>query len=152
MKKLYPLLLIISLATTRATAQSSKQVQWNFEAKKIDSKTYEIKMNALIGYGFHLYAQNVGVEGPQPTVFEFVKTPLITLQGAVKENGKLIKKFETAWNSNVHYYEQTVSFVQLVKLKGNLKSNVAGHITFMVCNESKCLPPSTIDFKIPVGG
>jgi thiol:disulfide interchange protein DsbD len=42
--------------------------------------------------------------------------------------------------------------VQVVKLKGNIKTTVAGSVEFMVCNDNKCLPPSEVPFKIAVGG
>ena len=41
--------------------------------------------------------------------------------------------------------KNTVDFVQTVKLKGNIKTSVAGSVEFMVCNDSRCLPPSTIE-------
>jgi DsbC/DsbD-like thiol-disulfide interchange protein len=151
MKKIY-LLLSFVFTSAIVIAQSSKQVQWLFSANKIAEKTYEIHMKANIGQGFHMYAQNPGVEGPQPTHFEFVRNPLAVLDGKVKENGKLIKKFETAWSAHVNYYEHTVEFIQVVKLKGNVKTNVSGTVEFMVCDDSKCLPPSTVEYKVNIGG
>jgi DsbC/DsbD-like thiol-disulfide interchange protein len=151
MKKFYlfGLALITGLSLM---AQSSKQVQWTFSSKKIADKTYEVSMKAVIGNGFHMYAQNPGVEGPQPTHFEFVRNPLAALNGKVKETGKLVKKYETAWSANVNYFEQTVEFTQVVKLKSNIKTNLAGTVEFMVCDDSKCLPPSTVEFKVNIGG
>lgn len=140
------------LAGTLAMAQSSKQVNWTYSAKKIADKTYEVHMIATIGGNFHMYSQNVGGDGPIPTSFTFTKSPLIAIDGAPKEKGKLIKKFETAWNHDVNYYEGTVDFVQVVKLKSNVKTDVAGKVEFMVCNDHECLPPATVDFKVNVGG
>ena len=91
MKKCY--LLILSLVTAFAvSAQSSKQVKWAFTSKKMADKTYEVHMTANINGNCHMYAQNVGVEGPLPTAFTFTKNPLLSLDGKVKEVGKLVKK------------------------------------------------------------
>jgi hypothetical protein len=133
-------------------AQSSKQVNWAYSAKKIGDKTYEVHMLATIGGDFHLYAQDAGGEGPIPTSFTFVKNPLYVLTGQVKENGKLVKKFESAWNHDVKYYEKTVEFVQVVKLKSNVKTNLNGKVSFMVCNDHECLPPADVDIKVNIGG
>jgi thiol:disulfide interchange protein DsbD len=133
-------------------AQSSKQVKWVYEAKKIGDKTYAIHMTATINGDYHLYAQDAGGDGPVPTKFTFVKSPLIVIDGKVKEEGKLVKKYETAWSHDVKYYEKTVDFVQVVKLKGGAKTNLAGKVEFMVCNEKQCLPPSEVDIKVNVGG
>jgi hypothetical protein len=151
MKQLYLLLLLLS-TTYFVSAQSSKQVQWVYAAKKIADKTYEVHMTATIGDNYHLYAQDAGVEGPLPTSFKFTGNPLAVTDGKVKEAGKVVKKFESAWNGSVNYYEKTVDFIQVVKLKGNIKTNLAGSVEFMVCNDNRCLPPSTVEFKVNIGG
>jgi thiol:disulfide interchange protein DsbD len=147
------ILIGLSLVTASlAMAQSNKQVNWSWSAKKIDDRTYEVHMTATIGGDFHLYAQDAGGEGPIATSFTFSKSPLFTLNGQVKENGKLVQKYEEAWKHNVRYYERTVDFIQIVKLKSNVKTNLAGKVEFMVCNDHECLPPADIDIKVPIGG
>jgi hypothetical protein len=140
------------LAGNLIMAQSSKLVNWSYTAKKIADKTYEVHMTASIGGDYHLYAQDAGGEGPIPTSFTFTKSPLLALDGKVKENGKLVKKFESAWNHDVKYYEKTVDFVQVVQLKSNVKTNLAGKVEFMVCNDHECLPPADVDIKVNIGG
>ncbi|MBS1600957.1 MAG: hypothetical protein JST75_22280 [Bacteroidetes bacterium] len=135
-----------------AISQSNKQVAWTYNAKKVADNTYEVHMVATINGDYHLYAQDVGGDGPIPTSFTFTKNPLLQLDGKVKEVGKTVKKFESAWNHDVRYYEKNVDFVQLVKLKGNAKTNLSGKVEFMVCNEQKCLPPSDVEIKINIGG
>ena len=140
------------LAVFAAMAQSNKEVKWAFSAKKIADKTYEVHLTASINGDWHLYAQNVGVDGPVPTTFTFTKNPLLAFEGKVKELGKVIKKKEEVWGGVVNYYENTVDFVQIVKVKGSSKTSLAGKVEFMVCNDSKCLPPAEIPFSINVGG
>jgi thiol:disulfide interchange protein DsbD len=109
-------------------------------------------MTATVNGDWHLYAQNVGVDGPIPTSFTFNKNPLVTLDSKIKEVGNLVKKKEQVWGGVVNYYETKVNFIQVVKLKSNVKTNLAGKVEFMVCNDSQCLPPSTVDFKVNIGG
>ena len=151
MKKLY-FLFLFPLVTAALNAQSAKQVQWSYAAQKIADKTYEVHMTATINGNYHLYAQNAGVEGPLPTTFTFLKNPLAVPDGKLKEVGKLVKKYEPAWPGTVNYYEKTVDFVQVVKLRGNIKTTLAGVVEFIVCNESQCLPPSKVDIKVNIGG
>ncbi len=134
------------------TAQSSKAVHWTFTSKKLADKVYEVHMTASIDGNYHMYSQNVGVDGPVPTSFKLTANPLVVADGKVKEVGKVVKKHEEVWGGDVQYYERTVDFVQVVKLKGNVKTNLAGSVEFMVCNESQCLPPATVEFKVPIGG
>ena len=147
------LLAVLAVLTATLTmAQSSKQVNWTYSTKKIAPMTYEVHMTATIGGDYHLYAQDAGGDGPIPTTFTFTKSPLFALNGAVQEKGQLIKKFESAWNHDVKYYERTVDFVQVVKLKSNIKTSLAGKVEFMVCNDHECLPPADVDIKVNIGG
>lgn len=151
MKKYFLLTLAIIGLAAGAWAQE-KPVNWSFTAKKIADKTYEVHITANITGNWHIYSQNVGVDGPLPTSFTFVKNPLVTIDGTPKEQGKLIKKKEEAWDGVVNYYEKTVNFVQTVKVKGAAKTNVAGKVEFMVCNDEKCLPPVEVEFSVAIGG
>ena len=134
-----------------SSAQSSKQVQWNYSVKKIADKTFEVHMSATISGGFHLYAQDAGGDGPLATTFTFSPNPLVVMNGKVKETGNLISKYESAWKHDVKYYEKSVDFVQVIKLKANAKTDFAGKVEFMVCNDHSCLPPSEVEIKVNVG-
>lgn len=151
MKKLF-LFGIVCLIGSVALAQSSKAVKWTFSSKKTAANTYEVTMTAAINGDYHIYAQNAGVEGPLPTTFTYTKNPLLTLEPKTKEVGKMVKKNEPVWGGDVNYYEKTVTFVQTVKVKGKLKTNLAGKVEFMVCNEEQCLPPSEVEFSVNIGG
>src|SRR6185436_4546402 len=127
------------------------EVKWTYSAKKIAEKTYEVHLTANVNGNYHMYAQEGG-DGPISTTFTFAKNPLVALQNKPKEVGKMKKVYEEAFKSEVRYYEKSVEFVQLVKLKGNAKTTLAGKVEFMVCNEKQCLPPSEVDFSVNVGG
>lgn len=144
--------LLLSVVGVAAFSQSSKEVKWAFSAKKIADKTYEVHLTATVGSSWHIYSQNVGVDGPIATSFEFTKNPLLTVDGKPKEAGKLIKKNEEVWGGTVNYYEKTVDFVQTIKVKGSAKTNLAGKVTYMVCNDEKCLPPADTEFSVAIGG
>lgn len=58
-------------------------------------------------------------------------------------------KFEKTFDMNVSYFEKQVIFQQKVKLN-KANTTVKGKIEFMVCNDSKCLPPSDVDFSVQV--
>ncbi len=132
-------------------AQINNPVLWTYSAKKIADKTYELHITATIIGNWHLYAQDAG-EGPEPTTFKFTTNPLISFDGKVKEIGKLEKSFDKNFNSVLKYYNNKVDFVQKVKVKSSIATVVKGTVNFMVCNDSKCLPPKDIPFTINVGG
>lgn len=151
MKK-FSLLIFGLMAGFTLFAQSSKQVKWVFSSKKISDKTYEVHMTATMNGDYHIYAQDVGTEGPIPTLFTFTKNPLLSLDGKTSEIGNVVKKYESVWSGTVSYYEKTVNFIQKVKVKGSAKTNLNGKVEFMVCDDSRCLPPSEVTFSVNIGG
>ena len=144
--------LLVMMISAVSFAQSSTQVKWIFSSKKIADKTYEVHATATVTGDWHIYSQNVGVDGPIATTFTFTKNPLVAIDGKTKENGKLIKKNEEVWGGEVHYYENKVEFIQIVKTRSAAKTNVAGKVEYMVCNDEKCLPPSETTFSVAIGG
>lgn len=129
-------------------AQVKNPTSWTFSAKMIAPGKYEIHMTAVADKGWHIYSQNTPDGGPVPTSFSFTKNPLVTLDGKVKEVGKLEKKHEELFGVDVHQYSGTVDFVQVVKVKPGIKTNVSGSVEFMLCNDKECLPPTTKSFTI----
>ncbi|MGV3767519.1 MAG: protein-disulfide reductase DsbD domain-containing protein [Chitinophagaceae bacterium] len=151
MRKLLFTMMLLAGTVFSVFAQSNKEVTWKYTTKKIAANTYEVHMTATINGNWHLYAQDGG-DGPVSTSFKFTKNPLLTTEGNVKEVGKMKKVFEDAFGSEVRFYEKTVDFVQIVKVKGKAKTNLAGTVEFMVCNDKECLPPAEVPFKIAIGG
>jgi hypothetical protein len=121
---------------------------WTYSAKKISDNVYELHFHMDINNPWHTYSQFTADGGPVATKFSFTKNPLYTLDGNVKENGKLIKKYETVFGVDVKYFSDQVDFVQVVKLKTKAKTNFSGSVEFMVCNDQQCLPPTTQKFSI----
>lgn len=150
MKKV--LLIITILFTVHlASAQLLNPVKWSYTATKVSDKLYEIHLTAVLEKKWHIYAQDAG-EGPEPTSFRFNPNPLVKLDGKVKEVGKLEKQFDPNFNSMLKFYGDKVDFVQRVKLKSSASTLVKGTISYMVCDDKKCLPPKEVPFSVKVPG
>lgn len=149
MKKLT--LLMVAIACTLCTfAQiANKKVNWSFTSKKVGDHTYELRMTAIIEEGWHIYSQ----KQPQkaiitPTEFSFIYNPLITVGGAVKEEGDMRIKSYKNLDFYTNIYEETVTFVQRVSVKADVKTNIECKVTYQTCTDEKCLPPATDKFSI----
>lgn len=149
--RLFLLSSILTILALTSQAQIENPVTWNFSVQKLADKKFEVHMTATIQSGWHVYSQKPG-KGPEPTTFSFNKNPLIKLQGKVKEVGKVESKFDPNFNSTLRYYNNRVDFVQIVDLKSAVNTVLKGSLTFMVCNERKCLPPKEIPFSINIDG
>ncbi len=144
-------LLILLFAGFSASAQISEPVKWTYTAKKVSDKVYDIYVTAMLDKTWHIYAQDAG-EGPEPTSFTFSNNPIVKLEGKVKEIGKLEQAFDPNFGSILKFYSDKVEFVQRVKLKTSANTIFKGSVTFMVCNDKKCLPPRQVPFTVNLTG
>ena len=147
MKKVIAFLIAIFTIST-VHAQVQDPVKWNYSATKKSDKEYILTINAALPGAWHIYSINTPPDGPVPTSISFKKNSLVTLNGTVKENGKLKSEHDEIFGVDVKYYADKVEFTQDVKLKSDVKTNVSGTIKYMVCNDKMCLPPKTIPFNI----
>jgi thiol:disulfide interchange protein DsbD len=147
MRKLILLTSVLLLSTT-IFAQFTK-VAWSASAKKLSNGKYEVRFTAKVPTGFHLYSQFTG-EGPVATSFTFNKNALLNIEGSVKEKGKLIAVDDPIWNNKQKFFSGTIDFIQVVKLKTKVKTNISGNIEYMICDDKKCLPPTTYSFNVPL--
>jgi hypothetical protein len=151
MKKISLSVSLLLLCIGAAFAQIENPVKWSYTAKKISDKVYELHMTATLDGKWHIYAQDAG-EGPEPTAFTFAGNPLIKLDEKVKEVGKLEKQYDPNFKSVLKFYSSKVDFVQRVKLKSSAATVVKGTVSYMVCNDKKCLPPKEVPFSIKLDG
>lgn len=130
-------------------AQAQSPVKWTYEARKKSAGVYEVTVTADVEGPWHIYSQNTGKGGPIATSIKFKNNPLVIVPKTnAKEIGKLEKVFDKNFNTNVLYFSDKVQFVQTVKVKGGIKTNLSGTVEYMVCNDSKCLPPVKKSFEL----
>jgi len=147
MKKLF-ILLTIFVTSISSFAQNKDHIVWKFEAKKKTATEYEIIITATVDKPWHIYSQNSGKEGPIPTSFVFKKNPLLTLSGKTLESGKAEKSYDDLFKTQVIFYNNTVVFTQIVKLKSPVKTTFTGVVDYMLCNDRECTPPTKKSFDI----
>lgn len=142
------IVLAMTLLFSVATLNAQPPVKWSYKAKKTGDKLYEIHLEAKLDDEWHIYSQTTPEGGPVPTTISFSKNPLVTLEGGIKEVGKLEEHFEPLFGVKVKQYSDKVEFIQLIKLKAAVKTAINGHLEFMVCNDVECMPPSKKAFSI----
>jgi len=150
MKRTIIFLLVFVLVSNLLNAQLNP-VSWTFTAKKISDKTYELHLTASMQSGWHLFSQVQPEDAVAiPTGFKLNNNPLVTFDGKIKEIGKLEKFHDAKLDISANQYAEKVDFVQVVKLKSNVKTSITGSVEYQTCDDKKCLPPKTVTFSIPV--
>jgi len=150
MKRTIILLLVFISGAFSLNAQLNP-VSWTFTSRKIADKTFEIHLTATMQSGWHLFSQVQPEDAVAiPTGFRINSNPLVTLDGKIKEIGKMEKFHDAKLDISANQYANKVDFVQLVKLKSNVKTSITGSVEYQTCDDQKCLPPKTVTFSIPV--
>jgi len=142
------LLTVGLLFSLTASSQILKPVKWSYAAKRTSKTEATLFLKATIDEGWHLYSQYMADGGPVKTSFKFASSKAYSPVGKTTEP-KPIVKFEKSFDMNVSYFEKSVIFQQKVKLTG-ANATVKGTLEYMVCDDSQCLPPETVEFSIPV--
>ena len=149
MKKL-SVFAIVFFAALAAKAQLSP-VLWSFSVTKTSDKEYEVHMKATIQNGWHLYSQKQPDDAiVMPTTFTINANPLFTREGKIKELGKMEVMNDASLGISANQYSHTVDFVQKVKLKGNVRTNLTGTVEYQTCDDKKCLPPKTVNYSVAI--
>ncbi len=155
MIKQYPLKNIITLILTFfigniGFAQILKPVKWSYSVNRINDCEAELIFKAKIDKGFHVYSQFLDRDdGPVATTFNFDKSVDCIFIGKITE-GKPIEEYDPNFEMKLKFFANDAIFKQKIKIS-NLKSfTVKGYLNFMVCDESKCLPPEDVDFEFKI--
>ena len=149
--KLYFLsLLIVIFSCSTIQSQVLEPVKWKTSVEKISDTEYDLVATSNIDAGWHLYSQSVPENGPIATVFVFEKSDKFELIDKVsEEEGHTVD--DPVFNMKIKFFEDKAVFKQRIKVLNNELFVVKGEVEFMVCDDSKCLPPSYIDlnFQLP---
>jgi thiol:disulfide interchange protein DsbD len=145
MKKLI-LIIAMALAGTSAFSQIEKPVKWSFAIKKESKDEAVVFLKADIQSSWHIYSLDQKEGGPIKTSFTFSPSPDYALIGKASQPTPHTK-FESAFNMNVAYFENSAIFQQKIRLKSG-KGTLHGKLEYMTCNNQKCLPPEDLDFSI----
>lgn len=148
MKKATLVIAMLLFTILGASAQIETPVTWSYAQKKTSATEAIIYIKATVQDGWHIYSQHVKPGGPVKTTIKFNPSKEFTKVGTTSEP-KPLTKFEKVFDMNVGYFEKSVVFQQKIKLS-KATANVTGTIEFMVCDESRCLPPEEIKFAVQV--
>ena len=146
MKRIASLLALLLFIFQWGFSQILEPVEWSTSVEKTSEDTYILVSKANIEKGWHLYAQDVPEDGPIPTTFSYDLSNKVTLLGQTKElEGHLID--DPVFLMKIKYFEEYAEFRQTIKVSSNTITSVIGEVEFMVCDDTRCLPPTYVDLN-----
>lgn len=125
---------------------SQNHVSWEFSYDKSSEK---IIIKGTIDKGWHLYSQKTPVNaGPIPVSINIAKQKGLKLIGQFSEQLEPHEVFDVNFDSKVYHFEDSYFSVQKIKTKKPMQ--ISGSINYMVCDDTRCLPPIDVPFSIPI--
>jgi thiol:disulfide interchange protein DsbD len=123
-------------------------VKWIFRSEKKSEGLFEIIAEATIEDNWHIYGPGTLTDdGPVPTSFLIDVVESYTAEGTVKEHSTgRIEGHDRYFDMNLVKYKHDARLSQMVKTSN--PSIVSGSLEFMACDETKCLAPEYIEFKV----
>lgn len=124
---------------------AQENVVWSYD---YDDENEALMMQAEIAEGWHLYSQHIddGI-GPVPTAFEFTENGAVKILGETEEP-ESIRAYDPNFEGELNFFKDQVTFSQ--KIKANESTTLEGVVTYMICNDTMCLPPKDVKFTISI--
>ncbi|MCX7697152.1 MAG: protein-disulfide reductase DsbD family protein [Bacteroidales bacterium] len=151
MKKTLAVVLIIFNCLI-VKSQILQPVKWKSYVQKHNDSIAHLVFKATIDPGWHLYAQDVPPGGPVPTTFSVKPGKHFTLIGKVYPVTKAHDGYDSTFEMNIKFYENSATFVQPIKILSNEKFTVEATVEFMACNNITCITPQEVDFSFTIDG
>jgi thiol:disulfide interchange protein DsbD len=132
-----------------SVAISGSPAQWSFTAVQRTDGMVELRCQATLEVGWHLYATTLpSDEGPIPTSIRLKDTKAFTLVSLQEPTP--VEEYDPNFAMVVRHHSGTPSFVLLLKPNTKAPLVVEGEVEFMLCNDKTCLPPVGVPFKVDV--
>ncbi|MCF8247507.1 MAG: thioredoxin family protein [Saprospiraceae bacterium] len=127
-------------------------VGWTSTIEKTGENQYVVNFKAAIEKGWSIYSQFVEDGGPIPTSLTFDTDENLQLNGKAAEiSSHKIEGLDPFFDMKVTKFKEEVTFSQKFTVKDPAKP-VKGYLTFMTCNDERCLPPVDVPFLIDPAG
>ncbi|MCM1108758.1 MAG: thioredoxin family protein [Clostridium sp.] len=145
MKKTISTVSLLVLAVA-CWAQMHNPVKFTVAQKALSDSEFEIIFTGTAEPGWHVYSTDIADGGPTAAALTLEESRGVKPAGGLTPRGKVHSKFDEMFGMQVTYMEGTAVFVQKMTITEPSYS-LKGYLTYGACNDSNCMPPSTVDFS-----
>jgi len=128
-------------------------VVWSVEIINENTDSTRIVAHANIEDGWHVYSQVISDDpeamGPMPLEFVFAPSDNYKLIGKPIEKSKMITHFDKAFEIDLNYYENELLVHQSIEILSKTDF-VKGSLSYMACDDEKCIFPPEFIFEIKI--
>lgn len=141
----FSLLFVVSIFSLQA--QNLDPVKWSSELTENSDNTLELKFTAAIEEGWTVYSMFTADDGPRPTELNFEDPVPVEKLGKAIETGHRKEGLDKLFDVEVIKFLDDLDYTVAQKLKViDYDTPIVGYLTFMTCDNKRCLPPKDIEF------
>lgn len=141
---------LLGFYVTSTAAQNPAHFVVSIDPKVIHpGETATVWVDVTLDDDWHIYSTTTPPGGPFPTEIALEKGQLIQVGSVIQPEP--VTEHDPNFDLIVEYYGKSVRFGVQARLLEDAPAgplDVAGGITYMLCNESVCLPPITESFVV----
>ena len=125
-------------------------VDWEYVVEQRSDSIIELTINGAIDEGWHTYSQFLtGFDGPLPTMITFEESDDFELVGDIVEENTHTY-FDSVWDCEIIEFTDNAIFKASLKRASMEAFTLNCTISFMVCENGQCLPPTDQTFEIKI--
>jgi thiol:disulfide interchange protein len=122
-------------------------IKWTYKKEQISGNEFDLVFTAKIDKGWNTYSMYTEDNGPVPTAIEYESKKGINLKGKAIESADKKEGMDDLFGVNVIKILPTKPYVIRQRIVvTDPKQEVKGYLTYMVCDDVKCLPPTDVEF------
>ncbi len=128
-------------------------IKWEFSLENETPTEVTFVATATIDEGWHLYSAvadpDAGPDSPIPTAVIFDESDAFAAVGDLEEEKPHIK-YDPNFDMDVGSHDGVVSFRQKIEKKSSKDAQITGYVSFMTCDDSKCIFPPDVYFELDI--
>jgi thiol:disulfide interchange protein DsbD len=151
LRKIFFIGMLVSLVSL-LSAQNFDPVKWDYRIEQISQDEFDIIFKAEIEDGWTVYSMYIEEGGPVPTSIWYESEGVVENKGDAVETGHRKEGMDPIFEMKVIKFldDEDYQVRQRVKVLDPSKK-LTGYLTYMTCDDERCLPPTDVDFEIDFG-
>ena len=135
--------------SVNAPPVEEEPVVWSLTTEKVKDGLWRFRYTASVQDGWYIYSQVSFGDGPIPTSIDLdsAVTHARFLGKAVEEGKDMHEGMDEMFGIKVRKFKHAVTFVQEVTVTEEAK-DITGAVNYQTCDDSKCIFPDPVPFKV----
>jgi thiol:disulfide interchange protein len=135
-------------ARAGAYGKPGDPARWTLEFTPLEGGEYLMRFHARLEKGWYTYSQFLDGDGPVPTAVVFDEGAGASFVGPPEEeSAHRIQGMDPYFDMEVVKFKEQVTFSRRFRVD-NAKAPISGYVVYMACDDTRCLPPAEVPFRI----